>query len=373
MNTLRVVPVFFLSLLIGAGCKTSLFKAVQQNDLAKVQEAAARGEDLNNKEGGKNTPLHIALVNGYDSVAEFLIEKGADVNEPNVVGAPPLLLAVGRGNDKIVQMLMAKGASPGFRDPDGRTLLHYSAAFNHTDVTQTLLTKGKLQPNTADGLGNTPLHETARLFNAVDTAVMLIKAGATANTENRKGETAMNMVAFKSKKEALQGTAMFTTWVILNSGRLARTSDERAPKLAEVLIKAGADPNHATKEGDLPLHDALVNSKIELCHVLLRMGADPEKPGNKGSRAIHITFMPVLEKGDTEIATEIINKTHNLNEKDYRGYAPIHLAAVAGNEKIVRLLISKGVDLTAKDGEGRTALQLAEKFERTSLYPLLKK
>ncbi len=373
MLPFRILVLLTAGALAGINCRTSLYKATQQDNLAKVQEAVDRGDSVNDKEGGKNSPLHIALVNGYDDIALYLIEKGADVSEPNAVDAPPLLLAVGRGNDKIVRLLLAKGASPSFVDPEGRTLLHYAAAFNHVDVTKTLLATGKLQPNAADQAGNTPLHETARLFNAVDSAALIISAGGKMNLENKKGETPFNLVAFKSKKEALQGTVMFTTWVILNNQRLSKGSSEREVPLAEAFLKAGADPNHPTKGGDLPLHDALANSRIDLCRLYLKSGADPEKPGAKGTRAIHIAFAPVLETGDIEIATQIINKTKDLNGKDYRGYAPIHLAAVAGNEQLVRLLITKGVDLSAKDGEGRTALQLAEKFERTVLYPLLKK
>lgn len=52
---------------------------------------------------------------------------------------------------------------------------------------------------------------------------------------------------------------------------------------------------------------------------------------------------------------------------------PITIAASLGRLESVKLLIDKGVDLTAEDSDGRTALDLAENFKKTEIAQLLRR
>jgi len=51
----------------------------------------------------------------------------------------------------------------------------------------------------------------------------------------------------------------------------------------------------------------------------------------------------------------------------------LHWAVRSGNISIVNLLITKGVDVNAKDKRGRTPLQLAEQNGYTEIVELLRK
>ena len=48
-----------------------------------------------------------------------------------------------------------------------------------------------------------------------------------------------------------------------------------------------------------------------------------------------------------------------VDRQDVSGSTPLHLAAKAGHEKLVRLLMDNEANIIAKDNEGKTALQLA--------------
>ncbi|KAH9599150.1 6-phosphofructo-2-kinase [Trypanosoma melophagium] len=49
----------------------------------------------------------------------------------------------------------------------------------------------------------------------------------------------------------------------------------------------------------------------------------------------------------------------NVNQRDYNGGTPLHVAAFEGNEAIVRVLVSFGADIMAMDNLGRTPLDWA--------------
>ncbi|RNF04956.1 putative 6-phosphofructo-2-kinase/fructose-2,6-biphosphatase [Trypanosoma rangeli] len=53
------------------------------------------------------------------------------------------------------------------------------------------------------------------------------------------------------------------------------------------------------------------------------------------------------------------NKLCDVNKRDYNGCTPLHVAALEGNEVIVRLLLSFGADIMAMDNTGRTPLDWA--------------
>jgi ankyrin repeat protein len=49
-----------------------------------------------------------------------------------------------------------------------------------------------------------------------------------------------------------------------------------------------------------------------------------------------------------------------VDESNYCGLSPLHLAASAGNLEIAKWLIAHGADCTLKNTSGKTAMQLAQ-------------
>ena len=52
------------------------------------------------------SPLMFCCKNNFQTIAEYLIKKGADVNEKNILGDTPLKLAQTNGNEELALKLI---------------------------------------------------------------------------------------------------------------------------------------------------------------------------------------------------------------------------------------------------------------------------
>jgi len=70
------------------------------------------------------------------------------------------------------------------------------------------------------------------------------------------------------------------------------------------------------------------------------------------------------DRGYVDIVQYLINEhTFNLNSVNSEGQTALHFAVACEYEGIVRLLLAAGVDITIKDGDGCTAIDLCENKE----------
>ncbi len=99
----------------------SLHQAVEQGDLAAVQQHIAAKTDLNQPNLAGWTPLHLAAMNGNVAIVQALIAAGADVNKKGQAGKTPLDVARDKRQTTIVQMLQQQPT--GTQAPKGRGLV----------------------------------------------------------------------------------------------------------------------------------------------------------------------------------------------------------------------------------------------------------
>ena len=86
-----------------------------------------------------------------------------------------------------------------------------------------------------------------------------------------------------------------------------------------------------------------------------------------GTRAIHIA----CKNGDRDMIRELMKRNCFLNQKDSKGCTALMLAAAAGHDKIVKLIVDSGADVRMKDKNDDTALEYAEKNNRPKVKELL--
>lgn len=90
------------------------------------------------------TPLHSAVVLGYEEPVKILLENGADTEILNRAGWTALMAAVITGNHSLSMLLLENGAnidSKGWNVGD-IDALHYAAGLGHINIVNLLVEKG---------------------------------------------------------------------------------------------------------------------------------------------------------------------------------------------------------------------------------------
>ena len=244
------------------------------------------------------------------------------------------------------------------KPPNKKTALHYAAQGGHRDVVEFLLEKGAevSRPNI---IGETPLHYAATV-ESPDVAILLLARGANLNARTERGMTPLRLaMAF---------------------GRVATV---------KALLERGANPRETLPDGTTLLHIAAVNGPAEMVALVGAAGVDLDAPKRDGETAL----LAACTAGNMATAKALLALGANPNRRDAAGREPLVLAVRTGREdfvkllldagaqaggspaagtrgalntaaamgygRIVDLLLAKGADRNARDGRGRTALDVA--------------
>jgi ankyrin repeat protein len=197
-----------------------------------------------------STPLHVALINGQLELARTFIEQGVLINDQDENGETALFLAIEFEN--ISELLLKAGADVNISNNLGETPLHKVAANGTANQVNLLLNSGA-SIEIQNHLNQSPLHYAAAHGNH-EIVKLLIERAAKINTCDIEGKTSLH--------HAVYGNIMSHE---LNKYRLT----------AEILIRAGADLQAQTNQGETPLNLAKRHFGYpELAALLIQHGAE---------------------------------------------------------------------------------------------------
>ena len=90
----------------------ALNESMTAKKLAEVKKLIRNGADLTERNENLETPLHVAISQGFEDIAEILIKK-LPVQMLNTIcrsGLTPLYLVVSKNDFKTAQLLLRHGA-----------------------------------------------------------------------------------------------------------------------------------------------------------------------------------------------------------------------------------------------------------------------
>ncbi|XP_023316094.1 ankyrin-1-like [Trichogramma pretiosum] len=341
-----------------------------------------------------NTPLHLALIWGNKKMAEYLLRRGADVNLTNAVGSTCLHIICKIGyEDKFmvlffqIQEQLKKIVAVDARDKSGNTPLHWSLTDGCKRFTAICLLAKGADPNLANAEGSTPLH---MIFKSDDDDLMLEVFCYYNDTRNQ--------LVLVNVRDELGNTPLHYAVQALN---LETQHDVR------YLLKRGADPNLANREGLTPLQIICKGDldNHELAHVLfdncqnhfkpvqvnaadkwgntalrwavsrghrgllkmlLRNGANPHLTDANGLTPLEIAC---TDRDNGDMVKMLLKYTLdqyrplNVDVQDILGNAPLHVALLRSDKRVAKSLLRNGANPNLANSKGMTPLHIVCKRE----------
>jgi ankyrin repeat protein len=329
----------------GENNRTALHLAVRNGNFNAVQLLLKKKADVEKRDKLGFTALHLAarLPQYPETIAQLLLDNGAGIETTDKEGCTALHLAVQNRNVKVGRILLQKKANINSKLKKKTTALHLAATLGDELMVRALLEKDpKLEVQ--DENGCTALHRAVQQPQDLVTIVQLLldKGANIEATGGINSRTALHL--------AVQNRNVRVTQLLL----------EKKPKLAKV-----------DKDGYTALHLATQQSQDLIIQSLLDKGADIKATtGREGRTALHLAIL----NGNTKAVQLLLDRKSDLEEKDKYGHTALLLAAQHSQdlEAIAQLLLEKGANIEATNGdEGRTALHLAAQHGHEQMVKLL--
>jgi ankyrin repeat protein len=308
--------------------------AVKKGDLAAVQAILdARPDSLKAVNERGYTPLHVAAFEGRLKIASLLIEKGADFEAKNPTGFTPLFLAILGQKPEAVRLLLENGADVNAQTRFQTTPLFSATESGNAQVIRLLIDRGA-DVNHVSPIFGSALHRAAYM-DFPEAARVLLDAGADLKVTDQRGQTPLHQAAQLGRVE-----------------------------IARLFVERGADVNAVDKNNRTPLHWAVLygtdrsgaNNSAELAFLLMEKGARVDTVDAEGETPL----MTVVRRGITELAGAFLRRGGNIKAVEPgTGRTLLHLAALNGHADMADLLLARDIDPSAKDGNGKTALDYA--------------
>ena len=130
--------------------------SASQNNLEGMQEALAKGADINAVDELDCNALMFASMFGYVDIVKFLLANNVKPLTQDISGNTALLYAAQNGFTEIVELLILAGANVNHKDDYDRNALHFAANYGYLDMVKLLVEKG-IEIELKNKNDNTPL------------------------------------------------------------------------------------------------------------------------------------------------------------------------------------------------------------------------
>lgn len=405
--------------LVNTAGQNALILAVLSNDLATLKtlvesmQQAGQTLDFNQQDSQGLSLLHYAVKQQNLALLEYLLKAGVNPELADQAQRTALFYALEQNDLAPVKMLVQHQASLSARDQTQRTPLLYAVGYYVQEANDTfkqhvaeritmidyLLAQGA-ELQAADENGNTALHLGMPIY---ELGQHLIEKGADIHTLNKEGETAIFQVIAANYPER-QITAYIQTLLDkglninarnkYNETLLSKAVRHDKIQVMTYLLEHGADPtvskDTSPEQAGFTLPMYIVNraasnttQKIQLLSLLKDKGADFNALNTRGE---NLLFLAVQNSEPSyDLLTWLLTQGVSAQVINQQEQSLLHLLVTstlpfAGNpteqaasrQQLLNQLLQQGLNINARDINGRSALLYALQQQRDEwITPLL--
>ena len=344
-----------------------IFVAAEVGDAESIKKLLAGGADVNAKNKGGYTALHLAAKRGQAAAAAALLEAKADIGLDSKSGKTALhYVAYYKGNLDLAKALLDAGAAVNAKDGKNKTPLDYALSKKRTELTELLRSKG--------GKTTKELAAAENIFAAAEVGDLEaikkhLKGGADVNAFNKQGYTALHLAVRRGQKDA--AALLLEKGTNVNAERKGKTTLDFAGKneeIAALLREKGGKTGKEIKAAG-SIFSAAQSGLVDAVKTHLVAGVDVNGKNKGGYTALHLS----AKKGHIEVAKVLLEAKADIVAASKSGKTPLHYVAYYnGNLDLAKLLLEAAVPVNAKDGKNKTSLDHAMSRKRTELAELLR-
>lgn len=421
-NELRQTPLHYAVLSDSKSCVREFINYNRKLESLDPTESNKIPANFNLKDIDGETPLSLALNEGYNDLVPVLTEGKADVNVRNAKDFTLLHQAILKEDSGTAIFLLDNGADMNAKTAEGESPLQLAIHCRLPEVVDALCLRG-VDMSALDRLGNCPLW--AALDSGQDNiASILVRHGVDTDCWGPGPELCQQTLLHRAIDENKETIAIFLIQAgcDLDSSRMPgpngeggdEAKDKASPLhlccqwgldvVVRTLIEHEANINCQDSDRKTPLHVAIENQHADIISLLLQVpnidltlrektGLSPfaaaltyrnnkaaksildrlptaaEQFDGKGYNFLHTA----IKKGDIESFLFLLSIHVDVNSRiqDSTLTPPIHLAARYSNETLMRSLILAGARVEDRDAQKNTALHVASEANNASVIAAL--
>ncbi len=148
----------------------------------------------------------------------------------------------------------------------------------------------------------------------------------------------------------------------------------KVARAVELIRPAPGLVNQPNPVGDTPLHVAAICGKSDVVDNLITFGPNfaAKNPKRKNSIAAYWGLQCVEKSAAEAMAFAMVGNGLDPNVATSEGETLLHAAARSGYPRVIRLLLQKGGDASARNSAGQTPLEIAVSGGKTDAASLLR-
>ena len=318
-----------------------------------------------NVSGG--TLLHLAAAHGHNSTVSLLLELGADMAEVAGEEGIPLHQAALYGHVSIVKTLLEAGSPVDVKDSKGRRILHSAADGGSVEVIKEVASSEPQSINALDSFGVTPLHRAAAKGNT-EAALILIKLGAEKAKLADNFGTPLHLAARCGHVSTVRALlkAGCPVDVVASGGYNvlhAAVAGGNAEVIRELKVaNEGRSIDTLNTLGVIPLHQAVASEMTETVEELIRLGAEKVTVAGTLGTPLHLAAL----NGNNPMVKALLKAGCPVDVVNSNGCNILHAAAKCCNAEVITEIVNEGkLHVDAYDEHGATPLHWAAEHGNT--------